>query len=792
MPRGRNNVPAMTESRLHLRDLLQVLIAHWKVVVGVTLAVVLGVYFTGRNAIPRYQAKATVQVNSKKQVFSRLDDTGVEEMALKTDPVLSEALVLTTQNLGLTVSDAVGLRIQFADPLIRRNDLIYGVQVDSLALPDSFDLRVNGARGWELRDRRGRALTAGSYETPVAGPGFTFMVHADEGQPWTARFAVLARVTAASMVRGGIGYAIQPSTNVVDVTYSGTDPSVVPDVLNQALRALANYGADRIREIANSRLVYINERVEDARQRYLQSLGSVQRYKEQQQTTDLSAEEAALINRIQDADRERTRRELDLATIRGIMGSSQEVTLETLNRLAAIAAIASNPAMNFQLENLLKLYDERRTRLAGVSGLRETNPEVAAIDQRIGQSSRALVDATQATIRSLQSTLASVETDIRTLRERLSTYPGKQSQFAQLALETELQNDTYKYLLSQLEAARITAATISPYVQIIEPATGAGRIGMGLRQKVMIGLIIGLFVAILMAFFLEYLDQTIKTSADVERALEVPVLGLIPLEPITVSTGAAPGNGHARRRMNLPLVSLLSPDHPASEAYRTLRTNVTFVNAEQRELQALVITSPGPGEGKSTTAANLAITLAQQGSRTLLVDADLRRPLVHRAFNLVQEPGLTDILVGSATLREAIRPNVVPKLDVLPAGALPPNPSELLGSEAMSRLLESLRGQYDTIIFDTPPTLAVTDATVLGASVDAVILVVRAGETDEVAAQRALQQLRRVQAKIAGTVLNGMQKRRDRYYNYYSYYRSDWNPGKGVMSALKSRISNLL
>ena len=782
----------MTESRLHLRDLLQVLIAHWRVVVGVTLAVVIGVYLTGRSAVPRYQAKATVQVNSKKQVFSRLEDTGIEEMALKTDPVLSEALVLSTQNLGFAVADAIGLRVQFTDPAIHRNDLIFGVQVDSLAAPDSFDLRVRGADGWELRDRHGRAMASGNYQTPVAGPGFTFMVHPDDGPAFTARFVVLARVAAADLVRGGIGYSIQPSTNVVDVTYTGTDPSMVPEVLNASLRALQNYGADQIRDMANQRLQYINDRVAEARQRYLASLAQVQSYKEREHTTDLTVEETALINTIQDLERDKTRRQLELATIRSIMGSSQDVTLETVNRLGAITAIASNPAMNFQLDQLLKLYDERRTLVAGSTGMRENNPQVQAVDQRIAQSSRAMVDATQATIRSLEAGLSGVEADIAQQRQRLSTYPGKQSQFAQLALETELQNDTYKYLLSQLEAARITAATISPYVQIVEPATGAGRIGMGLRQKVMIGLIIGLFVAILLAFFLEYLDQTIKTSADVERALEVPVLGLIPLEAVQTNGHGTGHNGHGRRRMNLPLVSLLSPDHPASEAYRTLRTNVTFVNAEQRELQSLVVTSPGPGEGKSTTAANLAITLAQQGARTLLVDADLRRPLVHRAFNLVQEPGLTDVLVGTSSLREAIRPNVVPKLDVLPAGGLPPNPSELLGSEAMQHLLEQLRGQYDTIIFDSPPTLAVTDATVLGASADAVILVVRAGETDEVAAQRALQQLRRVQAKIAGTVLNGMQKRRDRYYNYYSYYRNDWNPGKGVMANLKDRIANML
>jgi capsular exopolysaccharide synthesis family protein len=207
-------------------------------------------------------------------------------------------------------------------------------------------------------------------------------------------------------------------------------------------------------------------------------------------------------------------------------------------------------------------------------------------------------------------------------------------------------------------------------------------------------------------------------------------------------------------------------------------------------LQIICVTSPGPGEGKSTTAANLAITLAQQGSHTLLVDADLRRPLVHRAFNLVQEPGLTDVLVASAQLREAVRPNVIPKLDVLPAGALPPNPSELLGSEAMRRLTEQLRSQYDVVIFDSPPTLAVTDATVLGASSDAVILVLRAGETEEIAAQRSLEQLRRVQARVAGTVLNGVEKDRDRYYNYYYYRQHDdtRRGGKGPLASLRERL----
>jgi tyrosine-protein kinase Etk/Wzc len=769
------------ERQLHLRDLVQVLLAHWRVVVLLTAIVSLGTFSQSRRAIPRYQSSATVQVNSKKQVFARLDDIDVEELALRTDPVQSEALVLQTSGLALGVVDELGLRLHLEDPDIRRNDVMTEVQVDSLARPDSFVLRIRGPQGWELRDARGLSLGGGTYEDAAQGPGFGFRVMPYEGEPYDVRFAILPRVTAADMVRAGVGFSIQPNTNVVNVTYTGTDPSLVPDILNEALRALQNYGADRIREVALHRLSYISDRVDEARERYLASLARVQTYKEGQGTTDLSAEEVALINSIQGFQHDRERLLVDLNTMQSILGPSTEVDLEVINRLAAVAGIANNAAMTFQIQNLLELYDERRSLTAGNLGLREGNPQVQAIDQRIAQASQALRQAAQATVEGIQANIASLDRNIANLRQRLATYPGKETQFAQLRLETELQNDTYRYLLSQLEAARISAATISPYIQVIETATVAGRIGIGIRQKLMLGILVGLFLGIVAALFLEYLDQTIKTSTDVERALEVPVLGIIPLD------GAASRRRNGRRRGAIPLVSLASPDDPVSEAYRALRTNVTFVNAEQRALQLICVTSPGPGEGKSTTAANLAITLAQQGTRALLVDADLRRPIVHRAFNLVQEPGLTDVLVGRADPREAIRPRVIPNLDVLPAGALPPNPSELLGSEAMQRLLEQLRGQYQVVIFDSPPALAVTDAAVLGAASDAVIVVLRASETEEVAAQRALQQLRRVQARVAGTVLNGVVKERDRYYHYY-YYRGERAGGRGALAALRNLI----
>ncbi|HTT66510.1 MAG TPA: polysaccharide biosynthesis tyrosine autokinase [Gemmatimonadales bacterium] len=762
---------------------MRVLAMHWKIVGVVTVVAVVAAYTSARRAVPRYRSDASFQVGSKKYGATRLEEPQVNELDIKTDPVLSEALFLKTQNLALAVADSLGLQLRLLDGRIGRANVLDNVRVALAAPNDTFALVLKGPAGYEVQDARGRVLDAGSYAVPVVDTvhGFRFVVRpADVTR--TIRFAIVAPVTASGEVRGGMGFDVQSGTTVVGAWYEGEDPSLAPDVLNQALEILRWNGVARLRQTAAQREDFLKSSLDEAGGQYRQALAALQQYKETQHATDLSAEEQALLNSLQLFEREKQERREDLALLQGILGPTSDgnVTLDVLNRLAAMPDIDKNTAIAFQMQNLLKLYDDRRSLTAGTLGLREDNPSVQALDQRIQQAGRALRQAAQATEQSLQADVAAVDARIADLRGQLAAYPGKETRIGQLELDASLYNDTYRYLLTQLQAAQISSATISPYVDIVETATVASRIGIGTRQKVTIGLLIGLFLGVVSAFFLEYLDQTIKSSADIERALEVPVLGLIPVDP---RGGHDRRNG--RRHGAIPLITRAAPDDPTSEAYRALRTNVTFVRAEQRGLQVICVTSPGPGEGKSTTAANLAITLAQQGAHTLLADADLRRPLVHRAFNLVQEPGLTDILVGTATLREAVRPNVIGGLDVLPGGALPPNPSELLGSEAMHRLLAELRTQYDYVIFDTPPALAVTDATVLGAGADAVIIVLRAGETEEVAAQRTVELFRRVQARVAGTVLNGVEKARDRYY-YYDYGHPAGPPGR--LAALRGKL----
>ncbi len=776
------------ERQLHLRDIVQVLVLHWKILATVTVIVAIAAYSSARRAVPSYRSDASFQIGSKKTGTTRLDEPNVNELELQTDPVLSEALILQTQNLALRVVDSLGLQLRFTDPRLQRGLILTDVHVDPSPQRDTFQLRLNGPQGYEVRDGRGRLIAAGSYAVPVRDTvdrmAFT-VVPSDATR--TLRFVIVSPVAAANDVRGGLGFSVHPSTTVVNAWFQGTDPSLAPSILNVAIDALARNGVTRLRELSAQRETYLKAQLAEVSTGYRGALAALQTYKEEQSTTDIGAEEQALLNTVQQLDRDRQQQLENLALLDGILGSDTtgSVSLETVNRLAAIQAVSTNAAIAFQLQNLLKLYDDRRSATAGTLGLREDNPSVQALDQRIQRAGRALREGARATTDGIRANIAALDAWTKSLRADLAKFPGKETRIGQLELDASLYNDTYRYLTTQLQAAQLASATIAPYTQVVEFATVASRVGITTRQRVVVGLLVGLFLGVVIAFFLEYLDQTIKSPSDVERALGIPVLGLIPLDARGTRQGP---NG--RRRGGIVLISRAAPDDPTSEAYRALRTNVTYVSAEQRALQLICVTSPGPGEGKSTTAANLAITLAQQGAHVLLADADLRRPLVHRAFNLVQEPGLTDILVGATTLREAIRPNVIPGLDVLPGGALPPNPSELLGSEAMHRLLGELRSQYDTVVFDTPPALAVTDATVLGTSTDAVILVVRVGETDSVAAQRAVDVFRKVQARIAGSVLNGVQKTHDRYYYYY--YGNRPRAGRGLLAAVRGRIANLV
>ncbi len=220
------------------------------------------------------------------------------------------------------------------------------------------------------------------------------------------------------------------------------------------------------------------------------------------------------------------------------------------------------------------------------------------------------------------------------------------------------------------------------------------------------------------------------------------------------------------------LVTHISPKSPVSEAYRILRTNIQFLGVDT-PIRTLVVTSAGPQEGKSTTAANLSIIIAQSGQKVLLVDADLRRPTLHRIFGQVKPVGLTDVLRREVTLLDAVQPTEAENVDLLTSGALPPNPAELLHSERMQTLLGEMREAYDVVVFDSPPAAVIADAALLASQVDGAILVVSHGQVTGPQAMRAKDMLMNAKARILGVVLNDIPTSgADAYYYYYYYGRS--------------------
>ncbi|CAN5417557.1 hypothetical protein BH10CHL1_BH10CHL1_41400 [soil metagenome] len=321
--------------------------------------------------------------------------------------------------------------------------------------------------------------------------------------------------------------------------------------------------------------------------------------------------------------------------------------------------------------------------------------------------------------------------------------------------QTTLQGN-YAALLSNTQRGATNA------LNILEPATiPTEPTDSNLLINVLIAAMIGFALAAGGAYLIEYLDDSIKASDDMQKNLGTSLLSSIPF----IANGPAGSTNSPDER----LVMLQNNSVPATEAYRVLRTNLQFAMVD-RALKLLLVTSPSPVEGKSLTAANLSAALARGGKRVVLVDVDLHRPTQHRLFKLINNMGLTTaLLVENIPLENLLQKTTVPGLQVLATGPLPPNPAELLSSRRMQEILTKLTDYADIVVLDSPPIMAVADAVILSTIADAVLLVVRVGKTRRDAAKHALNALQQVKARVLGVVLNGVAKNAGGYYNY-GYY----------------------
>jgi capsular exopolysaccharide synthesis family protein len=385
---------------------------------------------------------------------------------------------------------------------------------------------------------------------------------------------------------------------------------------------------------------------------------------------------------------------------------------------------------------------------------------------------RAQIAEKQARIDQIQPLLElyqQIYSNLVVLGQPVESGSNASSRLAQLQSTLDLYQNLYINLLSSLETVRLARLQNTPNIVQIEPAVQPEEPirPRPLTNTALAGAV-GLMLAAGIVFLIEYLDDTLKTPEDVEQVLGVPVLGFV---------------AEMRYKSRSPAEVYVSrqPRSPVSEAFRSLRTNLEFASV-QKPIQTIIITSPGPAEGKTTVAVNLAAIFALSGKCVALVDADMRRPHVHRFLGLPNRDGLSNLFRSQAGASSVMRTKLeLPHLMEITSGSLPPNPAELLGSERMGQILDELRQQVDIIVIDTPPSL-VADAQILAGKVDAVLFVIQPGITHAEMAKASFELFKRAGARVIGTVLNRIPRNRSYYYGGYKYY-SPYSESKGYYAA---------
>lgn len=756
----------------------------WAVPLVFVLFVGFGIWRTLRE--PHiYRAATTVRIENATSPIAGVQTTA-PNYDYRIDPMVSEQQVIKSRMVAERVVNALGLRLRIVEPAsLDRGDLFGSVAplVDSAAPPR--DLRVTfGDRTYTLSSGAIRYASA-PYGVAIAGGGVRFTV---PERPSIREQSVLLEIlplTAAAMdIRGAIATKVLPQTNIIEIAYLGTEPAMVRDIANTIATEYAAVSSEMQRTTARAKTVFIASSLRDQRVRLDSAQDALKDFKERQQIGDVNAEQSALAQSIHRMEDTKQAQLVEQKIYYALVGklTAADTADEELRRLVGTEAVEKNRYIANLYDRWFGLIRERETLYA--RGRTEKNEDVKANERLISRTKEDLRSASQLYLQALQSRLGSLDKTISEMRYETEKYPRLEAQQSRLSATVGTMQRTFDNLQSEYQLARIAESVDGGRVQSIDEATlPTFAVSPNRKRSITYSALVGLLLGVALAFGLDRIDDSVKSPDELRDQMELPMLGLIP---------AIRGERGSRRAADPTVGRLIThadPRSPVAEAYRSMRTNLAFARA-QHSPQAIVIASPGPSDGKSTTVANLAITFAQQGQRTLLIDADLRRAVLDKAFSVPRSPGLSEVIIGEAVLTDVVHETGVPNLSIVASGRFPPNPAELLGSARMQEILQDAKARFDVVLLDSPPLLAVTDAAVLSTMVDGVVLVIRTERTKREAVRRALGHVRSVRGRLLGAVLNDVDMRSGAYYGscghyYYSYYGSERRTRRDPRTAVK-------
>jgi polysaccharide biosynthesis transport protein len=583
------------------------------------------------------------------------------------------------------------------------------------------------------------------------------------------------------MFRGNLRVALIPNSRIIELHYRSPTKELAANIVNTLASIYVEQNFKTKFESTMQAADWLSKQLVDLQMKVETSQEKLVRYQKDHEILGIDEKQNITTQKLDELNKELTAVESDRmqkeSVYRLVQSGDPDVIVATSS--AGESSGAGAAAGSGLLEGLRSKQADLKIQTAELSTqfgpaypkVAQLNSQLKEIDVQIQGELRKITSKVRSQYMAALQRESMLREALNKQKQEANKLNESAIEYSLLKRDVETNRQLYEGLLEKLKEAGVTAGLRSSNVKIVN----AARVPMApsepnVPRNLAFGFVLGLTSGVGLAFLLENLDNTVRTPEQAQIISALPSLGMIPQGSKNgLETNNPKRLSVAASKEAVELVTQSRPQSQMAESYRALRTSL-LLSSIGAPPKTILVTSALPQEGKTTTSINTSIVLAQKGVKVLLIDADLRRPGVHKTLGMGPRSGLSNVLTGSAKLAQAIsRSPLLPNLFVLPAGTPPPNPAELLASAKMTDLLAELREQYDHIIIDTPPTLSVTDAVVLATRADSVILVIRSGQTTKGALRRSRDILMQVNAKVTGVLLNAVDLNSPDYYYYYEY-----------------------
>jgi len=574
----------------------------------------------------------------------------------------------------------------------------------------------------------------------------------------------------AAVLAGGITVTPDKGTRLVTVSYSSPDPVLASKIVNTLAEEYIEHNFETRFRAATMATDFLQKELDQLKIKVEQSDEALLQYAREHGIVETGehGRESIVLQKLADLNAELTKVQADLI--------SKSVQFETARNATVqnFPEVLKSPA----LQALEARLSESRQKLANLSArygpeyieVTQARQEIFELENQLAKEKRETLERVRSEYELARAHFESISAALEQQKQLANKLNEDSIQYHILKREVDTNKQLYEGLLQRLKEAGVSAGLKSSNIHVVERADVPKHPSTPVHNRnLALGLLLGLMLGVGLAFGIDYFDNTVKTPDELEQFVAVPALGVIPtINEINVSSRKSLISSIANGKEQ-SIVPYVSPRAAVWEAYRSLRTSI-LLSHSGKPPRTLLVTSALPGEGKTTTAINTAIVLAQTGARTLLIDLDMRKPEVGRKFGLNGKQGMSIFLSGNSDLSSQIIETSYDNLYVIPAGPQPPNPAELVGSERWSKALGLLSEYFQYVVIDSPPVLSVADPVILSTKVDGVIIVVHAGKTAREAVRKARTTLAGVGATVLGAMINNVDLDNGHYSYYYKYY----------------------